>query len=98
MSEEKEADSVRVGIYDREYLLRTTGDPERLKGLCVSLDKRMREIAAATGAVDTLKVAVLAALSIADDMQRARDELMKLDDSVGQRSIACVGMLDRFFS
>ena len=98
MSEQKEADSVRVRISDREYMLRTTGDPERLKGLCVSLDKRMREIATSTGAVDTLKVAVLAALSIADDMQRAREELMKLDDSVGQRSIACVGMLDRFFS
>jgi cell division protein ZapA len=98
MSEQKEAGSVRVRIYDREYLLRTTGDPERLNGLCVSLDKRMREIATATGAVDTLKVAVLAAISIADDMQRAREELMKLDESVGQRSIACVGMLDRFFS
>ena len=98
MSEQKEAGSVRVRIYDREYMLRTTGDPERLKGLCVSLDKRMREIATSTGAVDTLKVAVLAALSIADDMQRAREELMKLDESVGQRSIACVGMLDRFFS
>jgi cell division protein ZapA len=98
MSEQKEAGSVRVRIYDREYLLRTTGDSERLQVLCVNLDKRMREIATATGAVDTLKVAVLAALSIADDMQRAREELMKLDESVGQRSIACVGMLDRFFS
>jgi cell division protein ZapA len=98
MSEQQEDGSVRVRIYDREYLLRTSGDPERLKALCVGLDKRMREIAGATGAVDTLKVAVLAAISIADDMQRARDELMKLDESVGKRSIACVGMLDRFFS
>jgi cell division protein ZapA len=98
MSEQKEADSVLVRIYDREYLLRTTGDPERLKALCLNLDKRMREIAATTGAVDTLKVAVLAALSIADDMQRSKEELMKLDESVGKRSIACVGMLDRFFS
>ena len=44
--------------------LRTTGDPERLKALCVSLDKRMREVAASTGAVDTLKVAVLAASAL----------------------------------
>lgn len=98
MSEQQEPSSVRVTIYDREYVLRTTGDPERLKALCASLDKRMREIAAATGSVDTLKVAVLAALSIGDDMQRARDELMKLDESVGRRSIACVSMLERFFS
>jgi cell division protein ZapA (FtsZ GTPase activity inhibitor) len=55
----------------------------------------MREVTASTGAVDTLKVAVLAALGLADDLQRVRDELKKLDDSVGRRSLACVSMLDR---
>ncbi|MBN2338104.1 MAG: cell division protein ZapA [Acidobacteria bacterium] len=98
MSHNEEPSSVRVRIYDREYVLRTSGDPERLRALCAGLDKRMREIAAATGSVDTLKVAVLSALSVADDMQRAREELMNLDESVGRRSLACVSMLDRFFS
>jgi cell division protein ZapA (FtsZ GTPase activity inhibitor) len=56
----------------------------------------MREVAASSGAVDTLKVAVLAALSLAEDLQRVRDELKKLDESVGRRSLACVSMLDRF--
>jgi cell division protein ZapA len=97
MSERPEPSSVRVKIYDREYALRTTGDPERLRALCANLDKRMREIAATTGAVDTMKVAVLAALSLADDLQRTRDELKKLDESVGKRSLACVSMLDRIF-
>ena len=58
MSEQPEPSSVRVRIYDREFALRTTGDPERLQALCRSLDTRMREVAASTGAVDTLKVAV----------------------------------------
>jgi cell division protein ZapA len=98
MNEQPESSSVRTKIYDREYALRTSGDPERLQILCAGLDKRMREIAASTGAVDTLKVAVLAALSLADDLQRAREELQRLDDSVGRRSIACVSMLDRLFS
>ncbi len=97
MSEQSEPSSVRVRIYDREFALRTTGDPERLQALCSSLDTRMREVAASTGAVDTLKVAVLAALSLGDDLQRVRDELKKLDDSVARRSLACVSMLDRFF-
>src|SRR5512139_3126373 len=98
MSEQPEPSSVRVKIYDREYAFRTTGDPERLQALCASLDKRMREVAASTGAVDTLKVAVLAALSLADDLQRVGEELTKLDESVGRRSLACVSMLDRLFS
>jgi cell division protein ZapA (FtsZ GTPase activity inhibitor) len=98
MSEQPEPRSVRVRIYDREFALRTSGDPERLQALCSSLDKRMREVATSTGAVDTLKVAVLAALSLGDDLQRLREELQKLDESVARRSIACVSMLDRFFS
>ncbi len=97
MSERPEGSSVRVKIYDREYALRTTGDPEQLKDLCALLDKRMREIAASTGAVDTLKVAILAALSLADDWQRSRNELKKLDESVGRRSLACVSLLERLF-
>jgi cell division protein ZapA (FtsZ GTPase activity inhibitor) len=97
MSDQRESSSVRVKIYDREFVLRTTGDPERLKALCAGLDKRMRELASSTGAADTLKVAVLAALSLEDDMQRTREELIKLDESVGRRCIACVSMLDRFF-
>ncbi len=98
MSEEPEPSSIRVKIYDREFALRTTGDPERLQALCASLDKRMRELAATTGSVDTLKVAVLAALSLVDDLQRARDELKRLDESVSRRSLACVSMLDRLIS
>jgi cell division protein ZapA (FtsZ GTPase activity inhibitor) len=95
MSEEPEYTSVRVKIYDREYTLRTPGDPERLRAVCADLDKRMREVAASTGSVDTFKVAVLAALSLSDDLLRTREELKKFDESVGRRSIACVSMLER---
>jgi cell division protein ZapA len=95
MSEQPEPSSVRVKIYAREYTLLTTGDPRRLQVLCASLDKRMRDVTASTGAVDTLKVAVLAALSLADDLQRVREDLKELDDSVSRRSLACVSMLDR---
>jgi cell division protein ZapA len=98
MGESQEPCSVRAKIYDREYGLRTAGDPERLQSLCACVDKRMREIAASTGAVDTMKVAVLAALSLADDLHRAKDELKKLDESIGRRSLACASMLDRFFA
>jgi cell division protein ZapA len=98
MTEQQELSSVRAKIYDREYALRTSGNPEQLRALCAGLDKRMRDIAASTGAVDTLKVAVLAALSLADDLQRTREELQSYDDSVGRRSIACVSLLDRLFS
>lgn len=88
--------AVVVKIYDREYALRTSGDVERLRSLCACLDKRMRELAAASGSVDTMKVAVLAALSLADELYRARDALQNMDDMISRRALACVSMLDRF--
>jgi cell division protein ZapA len=87
---------VNVKIYERNYALRTSGDPDRLRALCACLDGRMREMAAVSGSADTLKVAVLAALSIADELFRARDALQEMDDFVSRHSLACVSMLDRF--
>jgi cell division protein ZapA (FtsZ GTPase activity inhibitor) len=46
--------------------------------------------------VDTLKLAILAALSVADDLDRAREELKKMDESLSRRSLECVSMLERF--
>jgi len=88
--------AVSVKIYDREYALRTTGETERLRTLCACLDRRMRELAASSGSADTLKVAVLAALSFADEFYRARDALQEMDESLSRRSLACVSMLDSF--
>jgi cell division protein ZapA len=87
--------AVHVKIYDREYTLRTSGDGERLRSLCACLDERMREMAAASGSVDTLRVAVLAALNLADELFRSREALQKMDDVVSRRSLACVSMLER---
>jgi len=97
MNESREVNSVRVRIYDEDYVLCTDGDPERLKAICAVFDERMQNIAATTGVVDTLKVAMLAALSIADDALRTKEEIKKLDEAIGKRSIACVSMLDRSF-
>lgn len=89
---------LNVRIYDREYALRTSGDIERLRTLCSGLDKRMREAASQSGSVDTLRVAILAAVSLMEDLARAHEELRKFDESVGRRSLECVSILDRFLS
>ena len=95
MTEQPESSSVRVKIYDREYAFRTTGDPRQLQALCANLDRRMREAAESTGTIDTLKLAVLAALSLSDDLQRAKEEAKRLDDEVARRALACISILDR---
>lgn len=88
--------AVHVKIYDGEYTLRTTGDPERLKALCAELDRLMRSISEETGSVDTVKVAILSALSLAEELQRAKEQLRQIDEALSKRSLECVSMLDRF--
>ena len=95
---EPDSNVVMIKIYDREYALRTDGDPALLRKLCVSLDQRMKAVADSSGTVDTLKVAILTALSLADELRRTQNELKEMDESVSRRSLECVTLLDRFFS
>ena len=64
--------NVRVEIYDQTYHLRGS-DPEYISELAEYVDTKMRLIAQQASTVDSLRVAVLAALNIADDMFKSRD-------------------------
>lgn len=61
-----------VTISGRTYYLRGDGRDGYLAELASIVDGRMRDVAEATGTADTLKVAILAALNIADDYLQAR--------------------------
>ena len=59
-------DSVRVEIYEESYHL-CGSDPDYIQRLAEMVDAKMRAVAQHTRTVDSLHVAVLAALNIADD-------------------------------
>lgn len=63
---------IQVEIFGQSYNLRGEGDSSYLQELAAYVDRRMREVADATGTVDSLKVAILAALNIADESRRGR--------------------------
>jgi cell division protein ZapA len=58
--------SVRVEIYDQTYQLRGS-DPEYIAKLADYVDTKMRLISQQASTVDSLRLAVLAALNIADE-------------------------------
>jgi len=58
--------SVRVEIFDQAYNLRGS-DPEYILKLAEYVDSKMRAVATATNTIDTVRLAVLAALNIADE-------------------------------
>lgn len=87
--------TVRVEIYNQTYNIRSDGDSEYIMRLAEFVDNRMREISSYTLTVDSLKVAILAALHIADELHRLRHNNEQTDAQLASRSTECSEMLDR---
>ena len=67
-------DSTEVEIFGQTYNVRGEGDPDYLTELARFVDSRMREVAAQVATVDPMKIAILAALNIADEFSRFRSQ------------------------
>ena len=78
-----EDEYVTVAIYDQTYHLRGE-DPAYIERLAALVDARMRAVAAHGATVDSLRVAVLAALNIADELLVAHSRMEALEGA-GQR-------------
>src|SRR3954452_23576617 len=87
--------TVRVEIYNQTYNIRSDGDTEYIIQLAEFVDSRMREISSGTLTVDSLKVAILAALHIADELHRLKNMHEQADSQLAARSAECAEMLDR---
>ena len=87
--------TIRVEIYNQTYNIRSDGDSEYITQLAEFVDARMREISSGTLTVDSLKVAILAALHIADELHRLKRLHEQADSQLASRSTECAEMLDR---
>ena len=89
------AQSIRVEIYNQTYNIRSDGDNEYIMRLAEYVDGKMREISSGTLTVDSLKVAILAALHIADEFHQLKNQQEQSDAQLATRSAECAEMLDR---
>ena len=87
--------TIRVEIYNQTYNIRSDGDTEYIIQLAEFVDSRMREISSGTLTVDSLKVAILAALHVADELHRLKHMHEQADSQLAARSSECAEMLDR---
>jgi cell division protein ZapA len=93
------AQAVTVGIYDQTYHL-SGDDPAYIQKLADIVDSKMRLVASHGRTVDSLRVAVLAALNIADELATLEHRYHTLagttDEASNMRSRAhtLTGLLD----
>ena len=86
---------MKIEIYDQVYNVSANQNEEYLTELASYVDGKMRSIAEATKMVDSLKVAVLAALNIADEMFTLRQKQQEIEGPLRKRVEKCVAMVEK---
>lgn len=91
--------AITVEIYDQTYKLHGN-DREYVERLAATVDAKMRAVASHGRTVDSLRVAVLAALNIADELARLEERYAEVSASgenvasVRSRAHLLSGLLD----
>jgi cell division protein ZapA len=85
--------SIRVEIYDQSYNLRGS-EGDYIFKLAEYVDAKMRAVAEQSSTVDSLRLAVLAALNIADEYHVLKRKYDAIANEVSQRTRNLSGALD----
>src|SRR5258706_15946306 len=86
---------IPVEIFGQRYPIRTTLDPEYVNRLASYVDGKMRAAADSTTSADPQRLAVLAALNVADELFRCPESTRARDGQVAQRAEELEPLVDR---
>lgn len=86
---------MKVEIFNQTYNVAAGDEEEHVRQLAEYVDTRMREISEATRTVDSVKVAVLAALNIADELFALQKKQDDIQGPLRKRVEKCVQMVER---
>lgn len=92
MSEERR--SVKVRIAGEEHVIRAAAEPEYTLRCAAAVDQRISEIRRLSGLAHGHRAAILAALSLVDELFQAQDELARTRRETAERADALVRTLD----
>lgn len=77
---------MEIEIYGRKHKIRVKGeeDQQYINHLTSYVDQKMNEVATKSKSADTIKIAVLAALNIADEYFLTQKKLDQLNEVIGE--------------
>ena len=85
---------IEIEIYKQKYRIKVKGeeDEKYISHLTSYVDQKMREVAVKSKSVDSLKIAVLAALNIADEFFLSQKKLDQLNEVIGHMESEIEGL------
>jgi cell division protein ZapA len=86
---------IPVEIHGQRYPIRSGLDPDYVARLASYVDEKIQAAADSTPSGDSLRLAVLAALNIADELFRCRDQNATRDGRLAERAEELERLLDR---
>jgi len=84
----------QVEIFGQSYNLRGEGDTAYITEVAAYVDKMMREVSSNTGIADTLKVAILASLNVADDYLTLKQASSSKGDDANKSIASLIKKID----
>mgnify|MGYP003418795395 CR=1 FL=1 len=87
MAKEREEHHVTVTIMGRNYTLRAEDDPQYVRMIAAYVDDKMKEIAAVSPRMSTTRLAILAAINLADELHKAEGGLGGGSDAGVEESV-----------
>jgi len=89
-----ETSAVTVRIAGEEHVIRANVEPEHTRRCARFVDQRITEIRERGGLIDASRAAILAALSVTDELFRAKAELERLQTELSARAGELVTRLE----
>ena len=86
---------IPVEIHGQKYPIRSSLEPEYVARLALYVDEKMRFAAESSPTGDSTRLAVLAALNIADELFRSRDSDTARNGAIAERTQELEKLLDR---
>lgn len=86
---------VSVQIGGQTLSIRTNHDTEFVEQLADHIDRKVAELQQAAPTAPISKLLMLASMTVAEELFRARQEIDRLRDEITQRTDAMLGLLDQ---
>ena len=88
--------SMKVMIFGETYNIKSQADPEYTVSVAEYVDRTMMLIKGQVGMQDPLKIAILASMSITDDLFQTREKVEKQDQEIENRCNSLLNLVEAY--